>query len=328
MAKPGRRWIGAALIAQLKAVLNSYSEHRVPRMAGALSYYTAFSIAPLIVIAIAIAGLVFGEEAARGQITGQIKNLVGDSGAQAIQTMVQSADKPGRSTIATLMGIVSLLIGATGVFGELQDSLNTIWEVQAKPGHGVMGFLRQRFLSFSMVFGIGFMLLVSLVLSAAIEGMGSQLNAWIPHAHGISESINSVLSFVVIGVLFAFTFKYLPDVRIRWRDVWIGAAVTAGLFVIGKFAIGLYLGFAATSSSYGAVGSLAVLLIWVYYSAQVFLIGAEFTKVHATANGSPVKPTRNAEWAPTHALGKTTDVDPAGTDELEMARLRGRPDLT
>jgi membrane protein len=224
-------------------------EDKAPRLGAALAYYTAFSLSPLLVIVIAIAGLVFGQEAAEGQIIAQMQGLVGHDGAQAIAAMVQNARKPSSGIIATVVGLATLLIGATGVFGELRDALNTIWEVQPRAGRGLTGLIKDRFLSFTMVVGVGFLLLVSLSVSAGLAAMGRFLGSMLPGLVILSQIINFVVSFSVIGMLFALIYRYLPDLKIPWHDVWIGAALNAGLFEIGKFLIGFYLGNSSISSA-------------------------------------------------------------------------------
>jgi membrane protein len=284
----------------LKTIWNGYFDDKVPRLAAALAYYTVFSAAPLLVIAIALAGLVFGHEAASGQIAQQIEGLVGSVGAEAIEGMVASASRQDGGLLATAIGVAVLLFGATGVFGELQDSLNTIWGVKAKPGHSLWLFVRTRLLSFTMVLGVGFLLLVSLLLSALLAGIGAWLSHIWPSLSAAIDVGNVVLIFLLSTALFAMIYKLLPDVRLRWSDVWIGAAATAALFAIGRWAIGLYIGHSAISSSYGVAGSLAVFLIWVYFSAQAFLVGAEFTKAFATTYGSQVVPKPVAQWQESH----------------------------
>jgi len=292
-------------------IVKSYAADRVPRMAAALSYYTVFSLAPLLVIAIFIAGVFFGHEAASGGISNQMRNLLGDTGAAAVQGMVASAWH-GHGGWASLLGVGTLLIGATGVFGELQDSLNSIWGVAAKPGHGVWYVIRARILSFTMILVIGFLMLVSLSLSALVAGVG----AWVAHEWPFLSSVmgmaNVGLLFVISTLLFALIFKLLPDVELRWGDVWIGAVVTSGCFALGRWAIGLYLGHSAIASSYGAAGSLAVLLIWVYFSAQAFLIGAEFTKAVSRTFGAQVDPKPIAQWSPPGGLPAAPGADHSG----------------
>ncbi len=274
-----------------------WSQDKASQLSAALSYYTIFSLAPLLVIVIAVAGLVFGQQAAQNQIVGQIQGVVGQSAAQVIQTMIAGARKPSASIIATVISVVFLLAGATGLFGQLQNSLNSIWEVAPKPNQGIWNLIKTRFLSFAMILVIGFLLLVSLVLSAALSGFSGYLARLIPGLDVISQVVNFVISFAVVTLLFALIYKYLPDAKISWRDVWWGAIVTALLFTIGKFLIGFYLGKSSVTSSYGAAGSLVLLLLWVYYSGLILFFGAEFTKSYAILSGSPIAPSPNAEWA-------------------------------
>jgi membrane protein len=260
--------------------------------AASLSYYTLFSIAPVLLIAVSVAGMVFGEDAARGQIQAQLEELVGRGSAEVIGQMMISARKPEAGILATTLGIIALIFGATGVFVQLQDALNHIWDVKPKPRNGVIAFLRSRFLSFAMVLVIGFLLLVSLVVSALLAALGAWFSNLIPGWTVMWQGVNLLISFGVITVLFAMMYKLLPDTHVSWRDVWLGAAVTSLLFSLGKFLIGLYLGRSAVASSYGAAGSLAVVLLWVYYSAQILFLGAEFTQVYARGHGSHSHPTR------------------------------------
>jgi membrane protein len=278
----------------LKQTFNEWLDDKAMRMGAALSYYTIFSIAPLLIIVMAIAGAVFGTEAAQNRIAGEISETVGPDSARAIQDMVKHASDTGTGTLATVIGIIVLVLGATGVFGELQDSLNTVWKVAPKPGRGLWGIVHDRFLSFTMVLGIGFLLLVSLVASAALSALSAWSSGVLPGGEVLWHVVNSVVSFGLITLLFAMMYKLLPDVQMAWGDVWIGAAVTALLFTIGKYLIGLYLAQAGVASAYGAVGSLVVVLVWVYYSALVFLFGAEFTHVYADRFGSHVRPAANA----------------------------------
>ncbi|MDB5033275.1 MAG: ribonuclease [Chlorobi bacterium] len=278
----------------IKSTAVEWDKDKCPRLGAALSYYTLFSLAPVLVIAIAIAGMLFGDEAARGQIVEQLRGLVGVEGAKAVQTMLENARHPSDSIIATIIGFVTLLVGATGAFVELQDSLNTIWDVMAKPGRGIMGLLKDRLLSFGIVIGVGFLLLVSLVLSAALTALGTYLGNSFAGSALIWQGVNQVISFGVITLLFAMIYKILPDVELDWKDVWIGACVTSVLFTIGKFLIGLYLGNSSIASTYGAAGSVVVLLVWVYYTSQILLFGAEFTQVYAERFGTRIKPSKNA----------------------------------
>jgi membrane protein len=279
----------------IKETFSEWREDKASRLAAALSYYTIFSIAPLLIIAIGVAGLVFGHDAAMNQVVGQIRGMVGEDGAQVIQTILQNASKTTSGIIATVVGGVTLLIGASGAFGQLQDSLNTIWEVRPKKGRGVKGLMRDRFLSFSMVLFIGFLLLASLLLTAVLAGIGKYLSDLLPMSSVVLQAMNFGVSLTVTAFLFALIFKVLPDAIVRWRDVWVGALVTALLFSLGRFLIGLYLGRASIGSAYGAAGSLVVLLFWVYYSAQILFLGAEFTQVYAKRFGQEIVPKPNAE---------------------------------
>jgi membrane protein len=256
---------------------------RAPRKGAALAFYTIFSLAPVLIIAIALAGAIFGEQAARGEIVEQVGALIGAEGAKAVEALLDSARHPDSGALAALVGIVTLLIGATTAFAELKDGLDQIWEVPPEKMTGFWYFLRSRFLSFGLILGIGFLLLVSLAISAALSALAK---FWGDGGKMLFEGLNFFFSFVLIAALFAAIYKLLPSVRIAWRDVWVGAAITALLFAIGKFLIGLYLGRSAIASSYGAAGSLILVLIWVYYSAQIFLLGAEFTKFYAYRYGS------------------------------------------
>ena len=271
-------------LAIFKQTFQEFLSDKVPRLGAALAYYTIFSIAPLLLIAIAIAGMAFGQDAARNQITGQLSAVLGKTAAEAVNDMVANAAKPKTGTVATVLGIVTLLLGASGVFGQLKDALNTIWDVKPKKSGGILGMLRERFLSMAMVMGVGFLLLVSLVLDAAISGAAKR---FIPESMAaIAQTIQIIVSLGVVTVLFAAMFRFLPDLKIQWRDVWLGAAFTSLLFVVGKFALGVYLTRSAVGSAYGAAGSLVVLLLWIYYSAQILLFGAEFTQVYARTHGT------------------------------------------
>lgn len=278
----------------LKETFAEWNRDKVSRLAAALAYYTVFSLAPLLIIVIAIAGSVFGEEAARGEIVGQIQGLVGKSGAEVIQTAIQNASKPAQGTIASAVSIVVLLFGASGVFAELQDSLNTVWEVQPKPDRGLINVIRSRFLSFAVVLGVGFLLVVSLVLSAVLAALANFLGDVLPGLVFFWRITNFIVSFIVTTVLFGLIYKVLPDVKIAWSDVWIGAAITSLLFSIGRFLLGVYLGNSSFGSTYGAAGSLVIILAWVYYAAQILFLGAEFTQVYARRYGSGIVPDQNA----------------------------------
>ena len=271
----------------VKETAASWSEDHAQSMGAALAYYTTFSIAPLLLIVISIAGLLFGVEAARGEIFAQLQGLMGDKGARTVQELLQSVNEPKQSVIATIVGLVTLLIGATTVFGELQDDLDRIWHAPArKTGRGLFKLLRSRLLSFGMILGIGFLLMVSLIASAAISALGKWWGPMFGNWATLARVIDLAFAFAMTTAVFAMIYKIMPRVHIDWRDVWIGAGVTALLFSIGKVLIGLYIGRGSVTSSFGAAGSLVVVLLWVYYSAQIFLLGAEFTWVYAHRCGS------------------------------------------
>jgi membrane protein len=282
----------------LKETFQEWSEDNASRLAASLAYYTVFSLAPLLIIVIAIAGAFFGEEAARGQLEAQLQGLVGPDGASLIQTTIDNANQPGSGSgaIASLISLGVLIFGASGVFAELQDSLNAIWDVKPKPENAVSGFVRKRLLSFAMVLTIGFLLLVSLVISAGLAAVTNLMSSLLPFDF-LWQILNFVISFGVITVLFALIYRYLPDVRISWNDVLTGAVITSLLFTIGKSLIGLYLGNSSFSSTYGAAGSLVVILAWVYYSAQILFLGAEFTQVYARRYGTKIVPDDHAVFA-------------------------------
>lgn len=270
-----------------KETIKQYSEDKISRLAAALAYYTVFSLAPMLIIAIAIAGFVWGEEAARGQLLDEIAGLVGEDAAGMVQTMIQNAGSTGRGIVATVVGIVTLILGATGAFTQLQAALNQVWDVpEEETRGGIVGMLLSRLLSFGMVLSIAFLLLVSMVVSAAVSALSEFVVDLAPGMNFLISALNFGLSLVIITGLFALMFKFVPDARPRWKDVWIGAIVTALLFVIGKQLIGFYLARSSTASVFGAAGSLVLILLWVYYSAQIVLIGAEFTAVYAQRYGS------------------------------------------
>ena len=275
-------------VALFTETIAEWYEDRAPRLGAALAYYMVFALAPGLIFIISVAALVLGEEQARSQIIAEVRNLVGSNTAEALQATIEAVRRDGGGLLATSLGIVTLLFGLWGVFGELQDALNTIWGVTAKPGRGVFVIIKERFWSFTMVVGVGFLLLVSLALSAWIAAMGTFVGGALSVPAALLETINAVFSTVVVALMFAMIFKLLPDVTIAWRNVWLGAAVTALLFTVGKSLIGLYLGRTAVGSAYGAAGSLVVILIWIYYSAQILFFGAEFTKVYTRRSGTRV----------------------------------------
>jgi membrane protein len=257
----------------------NWAAHKDARQGAALAYYSVFSLGPLMVIAIAVAGLVFGQDAVRGEVGSQLKGLLGDTGAQAVETMLAGASKPQQGVLATVLSIGTLLFAAVGVVVQLKDALNTVWEVDAPKNGGIWSFVRTYIASLAGVLAVGFLLLISLLLTTLLSAGGKYLAPYLPEA--TLQVAGSFVSFGVITLLFAMMFKWLPDTPVNWRNVWLGAAITAALFEIGKLLIGLYIGKQALESTYGAAASLVVLLIWIYYSSQIVLMGAEFTRVHA-----------------------------------------------
>ena len=274
----------------VKAAVSAWVDDYAPSMGAALSYYTLFSLAPLLIIVIAVAGMVFGRDAAQGEIVSQLRGIMGAEGAAAVEAMLAAAREPAKGIVATTVAVVVLLLGATAVLGELQSALNRIWRVEVpKEESGIWRLLRTRLLSFGLVLGIGFLLIVSLVVSAALAALGDWWGGWLEGWDVLLEILNFAVSFGIFTLLFAMIYKIMPRAVISWRDVWIGSAVTALLFTTGKVLIGLYLGKSGLGSGYGAAGSLVMLLAWVYYSAQIFLLGAEYTWVYANRHGSRVK---------------------------------------
>lgn len=317
-----------AWVALGRRAVSAWVDDGAPSMGAALAYYTLFSIAPLLLIVIAVAGLAFGHDAAEGQIVIQLQGLMGADSAHAIQALLKSASRPVESVVGAVIGGAVLLLGAMSVLAELQGALDRIWRAPPRRGRsGVWTLLRARLLSFSMILGIGFLLIVSLIASAALAALGSW---WAPLFGGVAvllEVSNLVVSFALATTAFAIIYKVVPRVRVAWRDVWVGAAVTALLFSIGKFAIGLYIGKAGVGSAYGAAGSLIVIMVWMYYSAQIFLLGAEFTRVYAHRCGSRQGEALEAG----SALAKPMELSPPPGTALERSRaalaeaLGGRP---
>lgn len=283
-----------ALFELLKLAFADWNEDKAPRLAAALSYFTVFSIAPLLVIVISIVGLVYGQKETADQISNQISGVVGQQAAEFIESMVQSASKPRDSIVATVIGFVTLLFGAMGVFGQLQDALNTIWEVQPDPNLSLLDKIKARFSPFVMLIGIAFLLLCSLALSAGIAAAGEWMSGVLPLPEFVLHALNIGLGFVVITVMFAAIFKFLPDVKIQWHDVWVGAAFTAFLFMIGQIGLSLYVGKVAADSTYGAAGSLVAVLLWVFWTSQILFFGAELTQVYASKYGSRLEPAEGA----------------------------------
>ena len=279
-----------------KQTFSEWLEDKAPQLGAALAYYTVFSLAPLVLVLLAIVGLIFRNDpgGAWNKITEQMNYFLDKSAVEVVQNIAQKAAQPNKSVLATVIGVVLALFGASGVFGQLQDALNTVWGVKAKPGAGIWGFLRSRFLSFAMVGGVCFLLLVSLTLESLLKGFSHYVQSVLPGGIVIALAVYWVFDLAVVIQLFAVIFKFLPDAEIRWRDVWVGAGMTAIFFAIGKWALGLYLGSGSAASAYGAASSLITLLLWVYYSSQILLFGAEFTQVYANRAGRDIKPAEHA----------------------------------
>jgi membrane protein len=279
----------------LKTTFGHWLEDKAPQLGAALAYYTVFSLAPLVLLLLAVFGLIYGNsEMARREILHQLYSFLDPSSAKAVEDIAAGVGKPTASAVATVVGIAVALFGASGVFGQLQDALNTIWGVKPKPGRSLVSFLRARFLSFAMVAGVCFLLLVSLTASAVIAAVGGYLERLLPGGNVLAWIINLALDISIVTLLFAMIFRFLPDARLSWRDVRLGAALTAALFLVGKYALGLYLGSGAPGSAYGAAGSLITMLIWIYYAAQILLFGAEFTRVYAQERGCGIRPAKHA----------------------------------
>ncbi len=280
----------------LKQTFQEWLQDKAPQLGAALAYYTVFSLAPLVLVLLAIVGFIFRHDPAGAwnKITQQMSYFLDQSAVQLVQNIAQQASQPRKGFVATVIGVTLALFGASGVFGQLQDALNTIWGVKAKPGAGIWGFLRSRFLSFAMVGGICFLLLVSLTIESLLKGFSHYVQSVLPGGIVIALTIYLIFDFGVVVLFLALIFKFLPDVKIRWADVWFGAVMTAILFGIGKWALGLYLGTGTAGSTYGAASSLITLLLWVYYSSQILLFGAEFTQVYAERAHRSIEP---AEYA-------------------------------
>jgi len=301
-----RRLTPRALGAVFVGAVAGWWNDDVPRMGASLAYYTLFALAPILVVAIAIGGFVFGAEAVRGEIVGQIQGLIGRQGGEAVQAMLEGAARPRTSVLATIAGVLTFFLGATGAFLELQTALDAIWRVKPKEDTSfVRALVRQRLISFGLVVALGFLLLTSLLVSAALAAIHNYLGNAFPGVVVLWEALNVMVSLGVITLLFALIYKVLPDVRLRWSEVWVGALVTAGLFSIGKLVIGLYLGTASVASTYGAAGSVVVILVWVYYSSQVILLGAEFTRAYVDQFGRRPAPEQFAVRDRTKKTGKT-----------------------
>lgn len=318
------------LFSLCRKAVNAWIDDFAPSMGASISYYTVFSLAPLLVIVIAIAGAIFGREAVQGEVVAQLQGLIGRDGALAVQGMIQSASEPGKGLVAGGISIVVLLVGATTVFAELQSSLDRIWHVpEAEKPSGVWAVLRARVLSFGLILGLVFLLMVSLLVSAAVAAFGSWAGGLMPGSEVMLLVLNTAVSVGITTVLFAMIYKLMPTARIAWRDVWVGAIVTAVLFEVGKTLIGLYLGKSGVAETFAAAGSVVVLLAWVYYAAQVFLLGAEFTKVYADEHGSVAGVKAVASTRATAAAAEAgTDAAPAAIAAGAVPPAGGAPPRT
>lgn len=312
----------------LQQTFAEWQRDKVSRLAAALAYYTAFALAPVLVIAIAVASFLFEQSTVQSRIIDQLRSLLGNDGAEMVQEMLVNAQsQDSNSFLATVVGVVLLIVGASGLFIQLQDALNTVWNVRARADQGIWGLVRDRLLSFGMVLVIGFLLMVSLLLSTALAAVSSALGSgFLPGLDIFWQVANAVVSFGVISLLFGLIYKVLPDAKISWSDVRIGAAITALLFTIGKWLIGLYLGNSSAASAYGAAGSFVVLLLWIYYSAQILLFGAEFTQVYANRFGSNIRPDEHATYAPdATAVEKDNANLPQTRSEYRSQRRANQP---
>jgi membrane protein len=292
------------------AAVNSWLEDRAPSMGAAIAYYTVFSLAPMLILVISVAGLLYDETAAEGAVVAQMRELLGPQGAGALQTMLASAGRGQGGIIASAVGLALLAVAATTVFGELQASLNVIWKAAPRPGSPVTTLIRIRLVSLALIVGIGFLLLVTLVISASLTALAGYLYSIFPYLNVVMRVANFALSFGVTTALFAMIYKVLPDTCIAWGDVWIAALTASFLFTIGKFAISLYIGSSDVASTYGAAGALVIILVWVYYSAQIFLFGAEFSKVYAERYGSRRRHWRRHRKRKTDAAAQDPDRMP------------------
>jgi membrane protein len=282
------------IVRLLRETFKEWQEDNASRIAAALAYYAVFSISPLLVIAIAIAGTFFGQEAAQDQIAQKITALVGEDGVQPVLMALNNMNQPKIRGVASLISIGVLLIGASGFFAQLQDALNTVWKVKPQPGQGVWIFIRKRVASFLMVLAMGFLLILSLVLSAVVGALSKYRVDSLPGSAILWENLDLIISLGLMTFIFGLMFKYVPDAKIVWKDVFVGAVITAVLFLFGKFLLGVYLSKGSLGSAYGAAGSLIVLLAWIYYSAQIILLGAEFTQVYTRMYGSKIRPSKHS----------------------------------
>jgi membrane protein len=314
---PSAEQVFMQVIQLVKDTVDKALDDKVFRLSAALSYYSIFSLAPLVLIAVSVAGAVFGEAAASGLLAETLTSSIGVDAANAVQDMVVRTRTPSDNILASVTGVLLLVIGATGVFAQLQDALNTVWSVQQKPGKVIRTLLRDRLQSFTMVLGIGFLLLTSLILTTGLQIASDLISRLVPVPAFVWSLLSSAISFLVVAALFGAIFRVLPDVEIAWQDVRFGALLTAGLFVLGKIVLGWYLGRAATASVYGSAGSLVLILLWVNYSSLILLFGAEFTQVHARSRGRVIRPSKGAV-----RVSRVTEAVADGVDATSSERLK------
>jgi membrane protein len=313
--------------ASLKDSFKGFADHKVTKLSASLAYFTTFSLGPLLIVIIFIAGRILGEEAAQGSVFNQIKGFIGADAAAQIQTIIKNAALNGKSGMPAIIGVITLLIGATTVFGEIQDSINSIWGVKAKPKAGIMKLVMTRLLSFGMIASLGFLLLVSLAITAIVEGLGNRLKEVFPDmAVVIIYIVNLIVTLGVVTSLFAIIFKVLPDIRIKWKDVWPGAIATAILFMIGKFLISVYISKSDIGSTYGTAGSLVILIVWIYYSSIILYFGAEFTKAYALQKGVQIVPTEYAIWEDKPAIAGAKS--PSETNRKQQPQIHPKYAVT
>lgn len=330
---PGMKRFSFQLVWQaLKDAFKGFTDDKITKLSASLAYYTVFSLGPLLIVIIFLLGFFLGQEAAQNSIYSQLQQFIGDDAAMQIQEIIKNASLSGKGGVAAVIGIITLLIGATTVFGEIQDSINSIWGLKPRPKVGIMKLLVTRIMSFGMIASLGFLLLVSLGATAVVEALGNRLKDVFPDVAVVFfYVINLLLNLVVTTLLFAVIFKVLPDARIRWKDIWPGALATSLLFIIGKFAISFYISKSEVGSTYGAAGSLVVLLLWVFYSAIILYFGAEFTKSYAFKTGARIIPNKYAEWDDTQTVAGAKPKSQSGSEkppELEPRSSAGQPVYT
>lgn len=320
---------GNSLLGLVKETFQDWTQDKASRLGAALAYYAIFSIGPMLVVVIAIAGKVFGKDAAEGKIADTLSQVLSSDAAKFVEALVTSASRPTEGTIATLVGTGTLLLSAMGIFGQLKDALNTIWEVEPVPGGGIMAALTKNFLSFGMLLGVGFLLLVSLVVNALLSTLGPFLRDALPGGALLWNAVNYVITLAIISLMFALIFKFVPDIRVGWKEVLLGGVVTATLFLLGQIALGIYLSLGNVGSAFGAAASLVIVLVWIYYSAQILFLGAEFTQVYANRYGSGMAPGRRARFLTEEARAQqgTKSKQPRKQAAREQQAEPGSPPL-